>query len=153
MTLHLDQGLVSRFDALEGKAREDVLRHAARCSRCREALIAEDQARLFGMLALESPSDEALERVSENVMRQVGEPRVLRQLASVAASLLLAGIFGVYMMGNRGSGPTASLETALEAPVVSDSIELIASPGEAQVMEFTVGETQIVMIFDEAMDI
>jgi hypothetical protein len=39
------------------------------------------------------------------------------------------------------------------APAPSDGIELISSPGDAQVMEFTVGETQIVMIFDEAMDI
>lgn len=153
MTSHLDEQLVSRFDALEGGARDDALRHAVRCPRCREALVADDPSRLFALLALEPPAEETLERVSDNVMRQVGEPRVLRSLASVAASLLLAGIFGVYMMGNRGAGPTASLQPSPEVPVASDGIELISSPGDAQVMEFTVGETQIVMIFDEAMDI
>ncbi len=160
MTPHLDSGLVARFDALEGRAREDALRHAAGCPRCREALTADDPSRLFALLAIESPSGELLESFSAKVMRQVEEQaaetgygNLLRSLASVAASLLLAGIFGVYMMVDRGAGPTASSQPWQIAPAASDGIELISSPGEAQVMEFTVGETQIVMIFDEAMDI
>jgi hypothetical protein len=153
MTAHIDEALVARFDALEGRARDDVLRHASACARCRELLIADDPSRLFAMLALERPSGEALKTLSEKVMLQVGEPRKLRSFAAVAASLLLAGIFGIYMMGNRVSGPTAALEPMPELPVISDGIELISSPGDAQVMEFTVGQTQIVMIFDEAMDI
>jgi hypothetical protein len=153
MTYHLDQELVARFDTLDGEARGDALRHAAECPRCREALAASDPSRLFALLALDPLDGAALDSLSDNVMRQVEGRHMLRSLASVAASLLLAGIFGVYMMGNRGAGPTAALEPSPATPVASEGIELISSPGDAQVMEFTVGETQIVMIFDEAMDI
>jgi hypothetical protein len=160
MTSHLDQELVARFVSLDGEARDDALRHAAGCTRCRERLAASDPSRLFALLALESPDGAALERLSESVMQQVEERRsapqyggLLRRLAPVAASLLLAGTFGIYMTGENDSGQTASLAPRPVAPAPSNGIELISSPGDAQVMEFTVGETQIVMIFDEAMDI
>ena len=32
-------------------------------------------------------------------------------------------------------------------------LELISSPGEAEVVDFALGDTQVVMIFDKALDI
>ena len=63
---------------------------------------------------------------------------------SVAASLLLAAaLTGVTLTPQT---ETASTENA---PV----FELLSSPGQAQVVDLSVGEVQITMIFDEAIDL
>ena len=48
----------------------------------------------------------------------------------------------------RVDRPTAGAEV-----VPAGMTELLDSPGEAEVLEISVGETRLTMIFDEALDI
>jgi hypothetical protein len=154
--------MISRKPDLKDGSREERLRHAAESAECREAMFGRRPERLFSLLALETAPEDELDSLSAAVMRRIegqgaGRRRRLwlRRLLPVAASIVLAGFFSIYTTLQEIESPPGitMLEPFLEAKVPSDGIELISSPGEAQVMEFTVGETQIVMIFDEAMDI
>jgi hypothetical protein len=142
--------------------RDERLRHTKDCSACRAQLFGGQPEQLFSLLALDAPPTAALEQLTSGVMQRIeGESAIrrrrlrLRALIPVAASVLLAAFFGIYATLQNMQAPSgmAALVPFLEASAPSDGIELISSPGEAQVMEFTVGETQVVMIFDEAMNI
>jgi len=142
-------------------SRDERLRHAKDCASCREELFSDRPERLFSLLALGTAPAADLDRLTSGVMRRIEGERAghrrlhLRAFVPVAASLLLAGLFGIYATLQRiePSPGLAALDPFLEASAPSDGIELISSPGEAQVMEFTVGGTQVVMIFDESFDI
>lgn len=170
MSQHPEPGLLSRFETLEGEARAELLDHVGGCAECRARLAEGDPTRLFALLALQPLPRPALDRLSARVdaeldrdaRRRPSWPR-FGAVASLAASLVLAGLFGIYLTGRstpepapvlplEGPGP-ARAEVLSEPWPATDGLELISSPGEAQVMELTVGETQFVMIFDEAMDI
>ena len=143
--------------------REGRLRHATTCASCQQELLAGRSEKLFSFLALESPPAEQLERMTAEVMGRIetessshGFMQRMKALLPAAASIVLAGMFGIYTTIDRVQpqiGMAAAVEPYLEASAPSEGIELISSPGDAQVMEFTVGETQVVMIFDEALDI
>lgn len=141
--------------------RDERLRHAQDCAACREELFGDNPERLFAMLALGKAPAVDLDRLTGGVMQRIEDDSAdrrrlhLRAIVPVAASLLLAGLLGIYttLQRTESSPGLATLEPFLEASAPSDGIELISSPGEAQVMEFTVGGTQIVMIFDESLDI
>ena len=167
MSAHPDPGLFERFDLLTADARSDLLGHAADCAPCRERLLEEDRSRLFALLAVAPIPGEALERLSSGLnteLNRVAPPRRdlrrFRAVAGLAASLILAGFFGLYMTFSPGpepvlvalpASPAAMLASERKAP--AGGVQLISSPGEAQVLELTIGETQVTMIFDEALDI
>jgi hypothetical protein len=147
----------------ESGERAEHLRHAAECAACREKLLDGRPERIFMLLGSESPPADKLELLTAEIGRRIesessfhGFRQRMRTLLPVAASIMLAGLLGIYSTINRVQTPlgrAAAVEPYLEASSPSEGIELISSPGDAQVMEFTVGETQIVMIFDEALDI
>ena len=165
---HLASEQIAGFDALAASERENALAHMRVCGPCRERLCAEEPSRLFALLALEPIPDAALEqlsrRVSVDLDRESGGAAVRRrwpEVASIAASLFIAVIFLGY------SWMPSSETSALAGPVAIDApasqfasadespgqIQLISSPGTAQVLDLTVGDTRVVMIFDEALDI
>jgi hypothetical protein len=142
--------------------RAERLRHASECAACRKEQFGSRPDKLFSLLALESPAEDALDRLSAGIMSRIERESAgrrrrlqLRSIFPVAASFVLAGFFGIYTTLQQTGTPLAMapMEPFLEASAPNDAIELISTPGEAQVMEFNVGETQVVMIFDEAMDI
>lgn len=141
--------------------RDERLRHAQDCAACRKELFGDSPERLFSLLALGEAPAADLDRLTSGVMQRIedeaaGRRRLhLRAIVPVAASLLLAGLLGIYTTLQRiePAPGLAALEPFLEASAPSGGIELISSPGDAQVMEFAVGETQVVMIFDESLDI
>jgi hypothetical protein len=147
----------------ESGERAEHLRHAGECAACREKLLDGRPERIFMLLGSESPPADRLDLLTAEVMRRIegessfhGFGQRIRALVPVAASIILAGLFGIYTTINRVQSPlgmAAAAEPYLEASAPAEGIELISSPGDAQVMEFTVGETQVVMIFDEALDI
>ena len=170
MTPHPDAGLFERFEALPAGERERLLRHVAQCDACRQRLAAEDPSRMFALLAVDSLPAEALERLSASVNRELDRTaprraatRWIEVAASVAAALVLAGFFGVFVLRQSQPAPSTApgappptlpvAVAATEQETPAAGVELISSPGEAQVMELAIGETQVVMIFDEALDI
>ncbi len=93
--------------------------------------------------------------------------------AAVAAALLLAVLFGSSIDGlptleqpqnviAEAAAPPITEDDLLEflrrqteSPAVlpARGIELLSSPGDAEVVDFALGETQVVMIFDAELDI
>jgi len=170
MTPHPDAIRFQRLDELPAEERATLLEHARECAECRRRMAGDDPARLFALLALETPPAQALDRLSANLNRSLDgmAPRRsartwFRSAASIAAALALAGFLGSYTLrqpeprltvaADLGSTAEAATVAAYEAKTPPECVELISSPGEAQVMELAIGDTQVVMIFDEALDI
>jgi len=167
MTTHPEPGLYERIDSQPGGVRSGLLDHAAGCAACRERLLRGDASRLFALLALPPVPERALDRLAVGLERELDRvaprrraPYLLRTGAALAASLILAGFFGVYVLrAPRAGSPVAAVETAPAAVVAGEmeapagEIRLISSPGEAQVVELAIGETRVTMIFDKALDI
>jgi hypothetical protein len=146
--------------------REQMLQHLSRCGACRNRLAELEPSALFALLSLRQPPAAALDALSRRVSaaieietvdrRPVAHPR-FAAVASLAASVLLAISLGVYFDRGPVNEPDpfrADLESYLER-LDRDSplpgVELISSPGEAQVVDLEVGDTQVVMIFDKAI--
>jgi hypothetical protein len=176
---------LSGFDERVGEARLSLLRHVATCDACRARFLAQDPSRLFALLALESPPVEALDRLSARLRGTLDRVPAaapargrLYAALSVAAALLLAVLFGGYLLGpgspvtpervastpgqeepvlaeRQDPGeivdPAAALERFDREPVTG--VELLDSPGSGQLVNVSVGEAQVAMIFDEALDI
>lgn len=153
-----------------GPGRDALLRHLAGCASCRAGWLAEDPSRLFALLSVEPVSELALERLSRNVSRAVAReapparaiPRRYA-VAAIAAALMLAALMGIEWtrrplapsrpaaVGGPAVGALTGPEPVPRFP--QPGIQLIESPGAAQVLDLSVGDTQFVMIFDEALDI
>ena len=168
MSEHPELRLLSEAEELPSWRRLELLRHLRGCAACRAALAAREPSRLFALLALQAPPAAQLDRLSRRVAEAISEPPAGRLaglrgfgFASLAASLVLAGVVGSYLWMHEpvGSAPALPVEPArVEAvPSVESEpsmmIELLSSPGTAQVLDLSVGETQLIMIFDEALDI
>jgi hypothetical protein len=163
MIEHPDLSSRTSLDGLSEHERRALLGHVSACPRCREALAGDDPSRLLALLALASPPQEAMERLSARVAGGVDRLGASRRgrgagfVASIAATLLLAAILGGYLVRQGPPAPPAARPVAngwsAAAEPAPGGVELISSPGEAQVVELSIGGTQVVMIFDEALDI
>ena len=169
MNSHPGPERFERFDSLDAPARLELLRHVRGCADCRRRLIAADPSRVFALLAVEPLPAEALDRVSRGVSRSLNDlerpgRRQWYAVASIAASLLLAGYLGLQLWG-PGEAPPRQLAPAELAEIerILDeheqkhtpvrSIELLSTPGTARVVDLSLGDTQVVMIFDADLDI
>lgn len=168
MSDHPDLRPLLEGGTLSGATRHALLVHLQCCARCRALLAGQEPERQFGLLKLEPIPQGILDRVSDGVSaelaREAGRLPRRRLLAwgSLAASLLLAGMFGTYLWQGRNADPLPDAavnrierrEVAFADPAVSASmIKVLDSPGDVDVVKFTVGETELVMIFDEALDL
>jgi hypothetical protein len=166
---------LTRFDDLAGEARLTLLRHVDTCDACRASLLEIDPSRIFALLSLDTPPAAALDRLSARVEAAIDAETAVRPARrplyaalSVAAAVLLAVLFGGYLL-ERDAAPVAP-QTAAVSPdtELSDTtaaaierfdrepvtgVELLDSPSSGQLVNVSVGETQITMIFDEALDI
>lgn len=161
MNEHVDPGGLRDPETLPESRRRELLAHAAGCAECRRRLAAEDPSGLFALLAVQPLPAGALERLSQRVedelSRQAAPGRAGRNwrvTASIAASLLLAVLFGTYV-SRRDVGPLPARAAApvVEALAPPRGIELMSSPGRAEVVDVEVGGTRVVMIFDKELKI
>ena len=156
MTVHLAAG----WEEGGAAARRQALAHAAECAACRAALLDEDPTRIFAFLSdapiPESVLDEVMDAVRLGIVEQGPAPgwatQALGWLRPAVAWAAAAGLAGVLLLvaGSRvrpGAGATAGLAPA----AVPASVELIGAPPSARVVDLTVGDTQVVMIFDEGL--
>jgi len=160
---HPDRQVLSGFDALGEVGRDEILRHVASCASCRAIWAEADPARLFALLGTESLPGAALDRLTARINDDIddlaAEPAALARRgfgwASMAASFLLAAAIGGYLI----SRPDTGIATAAPVATVAQEDEFAGSrievmtPANADVYDLTVGDTQIVMIFDERLDI
>jgi hypothetical protein len=150
VTTHPDLGVL--IDDGEGPfrtaARRVALTHVAACADCRARVAAVDPTRLFALLALEPVPGRVLQRFSAGLEQELRAESARRQvrrrtgLAALAASLLLAALLSTYLAGRPAAAATPAA-----------MFEVLDSPGAAQVVRMDLGGTELVMIFDEALDL
>lgn len=158
MSAHLAGLTVERFDELDRTARAVAVEHAAGCAECRARLLAVDPTRAFVLLAGLPIPPGRLDRFSVDLGREIDRlsgraaPQPLRTVASIAASIALA-VALVGLVGEReGTGIADRAEVGVGATSAEPAyghVDLLSSPGEAQVLDLRVGGTQVVMIFDK----
>jgi len=151
------------LDDLAGAERDSVLDHAAGCERCREVLAAEDPTRIFALLGRRPIPESLLDDLSADVSaaidagvtpRGIGPARRTWAVGAWAAAVLLA--IGLVFVTD-GEAPRAPFEetvaevTSMTTPRAT--VAVLESPGEAQVVDLALGETQVVMIFDREMEL
>ncbi len=165
MSDHLQPHQLAAFDALADDQRAAALDHVRECAVCRAAWLAEDGSRVFALLARAPLPEHRLERLSERVDAALDrlEPRVpvrrgMFRVASIAASLLLAAVLGAVLWNHElPAEPVAVLDEIDALPPLDEGVaglRLVASPGgEAQVLDLSIGGTQILMIFDESIEL
>jgi hypothetical protein len=160
VTSHLESRAIDRFDDLDRAARAAAVEHASGCADCRARLLAADPTRSFALLAAVPIPAGRLERLSADVGREIDRlggrsSSRGRAVGSIAASVALAAAL-VGLVGDRGADtveragverPPARVEPAY------GRVDVLSSPGEAQVLDLRVGGTQVVMIFDKDLEL
>jgi hypothetical protein len=136
-------------DAL-GAARRDMLAHVADCRDCRRAVAAYDPTLLFALLAEVAVPAAILEAVSTGTAKRVAEasrPAPLRAVAAAAA--LAAAISGMVLLRST-LAPSPPPEVAV---VPRADVEVHAAGPVSQVVDFTVGDTQVVMVYNPELQL
>jgi hypothetical protein len=141
-----------------GASRDMRLAHARDCAACRARLLAEDPTAIFAFLKDVEIPEALLRSVSAGVAAELDRaPRVpwLRPAAAWAAAAALAlGLLVPAALHRGGLAPTIpSAPAAVSAASPRAGIEAIRTPGPAQVLDLTVGDTQVVMIFDAELSL
>jgi hypothetical protein len=150
-------GLLDPRVPLPEPARTESLRHVSTCAACRARLAAEDPSRLFSLLALGAPPPAVLERLSRGVGEAVAAPaesdRRRRVAAVLAASLAAAALLGgVLWRQSPGGTEVARSAASPPGPAIPATVEADASAA-AHVIDLSIGDTQLIMIFDEGLDL
>jgi hypothetical protein len=157
--LHPD---LSRWESASGPEREALLAHLGECDPCQKTWTRDDPARIFALLRTAPIPPSVLDAVSRGVATAVvrsGAPRAavgrtLPRVAAVAAALILSLTSGWLLLAPER--PLETVATSRVEPLLAEpraGVELLSSPGTARVVDLTVGDTQVVMIFDEGLDL
>ena len=163
MSAHPSLETLSHLDGMAPDRRRELLRHVRACSACRSQWAASDPTRLFAMLSTREVPEDLLDSVSEGVFAAIdsgiaARPGVSRAWNLRAAGALAAGILLALGMVFFTGGTS---EVGSPVPSVADLVEiapgaslaLLETPGEARVVDLTMGETRVVMIFDQELDL
>lgn len=165
MNDHLQPNEIAGFCALSDERRGVALDHLGECAACRGTWLADDGSRVFSLLARSPIPEDRLEQLSERVDAALGElqPRVaarrgLFRVASIAASLLLAAVLGAVLWNHEWPAERLARVGRIEALLPLDEeiagMQVVETPSEdAQTLSLKVGETQILMIFDESIEL
>ena len=150
MSAHVD---TASWESSSGRQREEMLSHLAGCASCRSVVAEHDPSALFALLALAPLPPALLEDVSSGVARRLGtdhpsfgsvseEARWPRR-AAAAAILVLTLLSGYATLSGRLAVPETLASSQRRADV-----EVESEHGVSQVIDLTVGETQIVMVYN-----
>ncbi len=155
MTGHVDP--VRLADA-SGAARRAMLAHVLGCARCRHAAIDNDPSMLFGLLALAPLPPGVVDEVSRTVARRAGDdrrsdgvgwaPSMWPRRAAAAAMFVLTLLTGYATLLERSAPPPPVSMSSRRADVAVDS-----GRGVSQVIHLTVGETQIIMVYNGELNL
>ena len=150
MIAHVDP---LRLDAAKGPERRAMFAHLKECAPCRNRAAAHDPAILFGLLAFTPLPEPLLDGLSGEVARRTGRDRSsLGRLAgvlawprrvAVAAGVTLTLLSGYATLREKSAAPPELAQSQPRADV-----EVNEGSGVSQVIDLTVGETQIVMVYN-----
>jgi hypothetical protein len=150
MSAHIDPLLL---ESAAGSERRSMLAHLRGCAACRDAVAAHDPVMLFGLLAMAPVPETVLDELQAGVARLAGSDRsAYGALASGAAWPRVAAVAAVIVLTLFGA--TTMLKEPQQAPppmAVSRQradVDVDSARGVSQVIDLTVGETQIVMVYN-----
>jgi len=139
--------------ASSGGKRREMLEHVRACAPCRRAAAAHDPSLLFGLLALAPLPPVLLDELSREVARRAGADRQVHgafseyatwpRRAAAAAVFALTLLSGYATLRERYASPAPLALSSRRADVEVDSAR-----GVSQVIDLTVGETQLVMVYN-----
>ena len=150
MSAHVDR---IRLADATGADRHAMLAHLSSCPDCRRAAAAHDPSLLFGLLTLRPLPPALLDDVSRSVARRVGNDRpAFGALAEAAAWPRRAAAAAVFALTLLSGYLTLRERYVAPAPLASSSqradVEVDSGRGVSQVIDLTVGDTQIVMVYN-----
>lgn len=150
MSAHVDPAVLA---SASGTARRAMLEHVAQCASCRSRAVEHDPSVLFGLLALAPVPEATLRDLSVEVARLAGRDRspygalaavaAWPKSAAAAAALVLALLCGYAMLREHPAAPEAISTIRPRADV-----DVTSGQGVSQVIDLTVGETQLVMVYN-----
>jgi anti-sigma factor RsiW len=150
MSPHVDPLLLA---SSSGRERRVMLEHVRQCAACRRALAEHDPSTLFGLLAVAPVPEAVLDEVSAEVARRTGSDRTpfgviagsapWPRRAAAAAVLVLTLLSGYATLHQPPAAPQPIARSSQRADV-----EVESGRGVSQVIDLTVGETQIVMVYN-----
>ena len=142
-----------RFASSSGRERRALLDHLRGCATCRRALAEHDPSALFSLLALTQLPESLLDDLSSTIARRTGSDRspfgVIAESvwwprrAAAAAILVLTLLSGYATLHEPPAAPPPIAQSSRRADV-----EVESGRGVSQVIDLTVGETQIVMVYN-----
>jgi hypothetical protein len=148
-TEHVDPAVLA---GAAGDARRQMLAHIAACSACRARVVAEDPSILFALLSAAPLPAGMLEDVSRETARHAGLDRgafgsaaefsPAKRWLAVAAVSALTILCGYATLRERVAQPVALVEQRRA------DVDVNPAGGVNQVIDLTVGETQIVMVYN-----
>ncbi len=151
MSAHVDP---MELASASGTARLAMLDHVRACASCRGAIARHDPSALFGLLALAPVPAPVLDALAVEVARRAGhdaspygtlaEPARWPRRAAAAAVLALVALCGYVTLNDRPEGSPPPIAVSSKRA----DVEVDSGRGVSQVIDLTVGETQIVMVYN-----
>jgi hypothetical protein len=131
-----------------------MLTHVRACGPCRSRAALNDPSLLFGLLALAPLPVSVLDDVSREVARRAGNDRqtggAIYDQATWPRRTAAAGVLVLTLLS--GYATLRLRPTTAPAPVALSSqradVEVESGRGVSQVIDLTVGDTQIVMVYN-----
>ena len=130
-----------------------MLEHLQGCAACRGSAAAHDPTILFSLLALTPLPEALLDDLSRDVARRAGSDRptygafaetaAWPRRAAAAAVFVLALLSGYATLSERPAAPPSPSLSSRRA-----NVDVESGRGVSQVIDLTVGETQIVMVYN-----
>lgn len=160
MSAHVDP---ARFADASGIDRRAMLGHLRTCAACRAAAADHDPSLLFALLADTPIPERILDEVSRGVSRNAGRDRApwgsldpaapwLRRGA--AAAVVTLALASGYLAMREGSAPPAvavhvpATEIPARPAAPRADVDVGSVGSVSQVVDFTVGDTQVVMVYN-----
>jgi hypothetical protein len=150
VSAHVDLALLS---SSSGTTRRAMLAHLAQCASCRSRAAEQDPSVLFSLLALAPVPEATLDGLSVEVARLAGRDRspygalagaaTWPRRAAAAAAVVLTLLLGYAMLREPPAAPPA---LSMARPRADVDVE--SGRGVSQVIDLTVGETQLVMVYN-----
>jgi hypothetical protein len=158
MSAHIDP---AAFGEASGDARRSMTAHLRSCQACRDSVAAHDPVALLALLADAPVPRRILDEVSADVARRAGRDRgsfgaIVASAPSIRLRLAAAAMVGVALLGAYASlrehpvPPPLASASREAVPALSQRADVDVHPAQAvsQVVDFTVGDTQVVMVYN-----
>jgi hypothetical protein len=147
MSVHVDP---ARWEGAEGALRRAMVEHLRSCAACRRAAAAHDPAILFALLDRTPIPAAILDGVSAGLARRLDADRAATgaRRATAAAMIALVLVCGYATIRDETvPGGLASRELPfVDHPLAA--VDVLPSSGVSGVVDFTVGDTQVVMVYN-----